>query len=346
MALPTSSVGQPAIKTALGTSESGTIALCLSNKVNKYSGTKPFRSSTAYFTYAELVAALKAANFGLDVQGDSTAAAALNRAAGGSEIWPYLKPQNTSSSPCRQGDFRGYNHQAPVPYSADVTANDGTTGLSNASFEFDVDQASGAEVLVSQMNAVKNGKWVLLWRVSGGSTSVVNGANVSSATFPFSLTVEGLGTQGTYEACAAILYNSKYYVVPNTYKTFQVAFVAPSLTLVWNVVEWNATKTEVSFEIAVQNSGNSAQQVAAHTITLRETSSTPQAGVQPSGSSPASFSSSAVTVPANQSVIVKTGKFTGITYDQTKQYFVTFAGAQFTYEYMAIEEPEEGPEDL
>ena len=225
-----------------------------------------------------------------------------------------------------------------------VTANDGTTGLSNASFEFDVDQASGAEVLVAQMNAIKNGKWVLLWRLSGGSTSVVNGANVSSATFPFSLTVDSIGTQGTYEACAAVLYNNTYYVIPNTYKTFQIAFVAPSLAVVWNVCEWNAAMTEVSFEVAIQNSGNSAQSVGAHTITLRETSSTPQAGVQPSGSSPASFTSNAATVPAGSTVVVKTGKFTGITYNQAKQYYVTFAGSQFTYEYTAIEEPEVGPE--
>ena len=345
MSLPTSAVGQQAIKTALGTSESGVIALCQSTKINKWSGTKPFRSSATSFTYAELVAALKAANYGLNIQGDSTAAAALNRAAGSSEIWPYLRPQGTSGSPYRQGDFRGYNHSAPVPYSAAVTANNGTTGLSNASFEFDVDQASGAEVLAAQMTAVKNGKWVLLWRISGGSTSVVNGANVSSASYPFSLTVEALGAQGTYEACAAILYNNTYYVVPNTYKTFQIAFVAPSLTLVWNVVEWNALKTEVSFEVAVRNNGNSAQQVMAHTITLRETLSVPQTGIQPSGSSPASFTSSAVTVPAKSTVIVKTGKFTGITYNQARQYFVTFSGPQFTYEYTAIDEPEEGSEN-
>lgn len=344
MALPQSSLSQQAIKTALGTSETGVIALCQSSKTNKWSGTKPFRSSATSYTYSELVAALKAANYGLNVQGDSTAAAALNRAAGSSEIWPHLKPQNTSSSPCRQGDFRGYNHQAPVPYSSSVTANDGTTGLSNASFEFDVDQASGAEVLAAQMNAIKNGKWVLLWRLSGGSTSVVNGANVSSATFPFSLTVDSIGTQGTYEACAAVLYNNTYYVIPNTYKTFQIAFVAPSLAVVWNVCEWNAAMTEVSFEVAIQNSGNSAQSVGAHTITLRETSSTPQAGVQPSGSSPASFTSNAATVPAGSTVVVKTGKFTGITYNQAKQYYVTFAGSQFTYEYTAIEEPEVGPE--
>ena len=141
----------------------------LSAKVNKWSGTKPFRSSAESYTYAELVAALKAANYGLNIQGDSTPAAALNRAAGNDEIWPYLKPQNTANSPCRQGDFRGYNHDAPVPYSSSASANNGTRGLSNGSFEFTVDQASGAEVLAAQMNAIKNGKWVLLWRVAGGS---------------------------------------------------------------------------------------------------------------------------------------------------------------------------------
>lgn len=338
MALPTSSVSQQAIKTTLGTTETGAIALCLSAKVNKWSGTKPFRSSAESYTYAELVAALKAANYGLNIQGDSTPAAALNRAAGNDEIWPYLKPQNTANSPCRQGDFRGYNHDAPVPYSSSASANNGTRGLSNGSFEFTVDQASGAEVLAAQMNAIKNGKWVLLWRVTGGSANVVNGANVSSATFPFDLAVQDLGTEGTYEACAAVLYNGTYYVIPNTYKTFRIEFLAPALAVSWNVVQWNAAMTEVTFEIAIRNSGNAAMSVGAHTITLRETTTTPQAGVQPSGSSPASFTSNAVTVPAGSSVVVKTGTFTGITYNAAKQYFVTFAGPQFAFEYMAIEE--------
>ncbi len=344
MALSTSYVSQEALKTTLGTTETGAIALCLSAKVNKWSGTKPFRSSAESYTYAALVAALKAANYGLNVQGDSTPAAALNRAAGNDEIWPYLKPQNTANSPCRQGDFRGYNHDAPVPYSSSASANNGTRGLSNGSFEFTVDQASGAEVLAAQMNAIKNGKWVLLWRVTGGSANVVNGANVSSATFPFDLAVQDLGTEGTYEACAAVLYNGTYYVIPNTYKTFRIEFLAPALAVSWNVVEWNAAMTEVSFEIAILNSSNSAQQFAAHTVTLRETTSTPQAGVQPTGSSPASFTTTAVTVPANGSAVIKTGKFTGITYNQSKQYYVILSGTQITYEYTAIEEPE--PEEI
>jgi hypothetical protein len=344
MALSTSSVSVGTVKTALGTSENGVIALCKSNKCNKWSGTKPFQSSTSRFTYSELVAALKAANFGLTMTGYSTAAAALAAAAGGSELWPHAKPAGTSSQPCRLGDYRGYNHNAPVPYSSGVTPVPGTTGSANAAFEFDVDQASGAEVLASQANAIKNGKWVLLWRKTTGTAASVNGANVSSATFPFSLTVQDLADAGTYEACAAIYANSQYYPVPNTYKSFQITFVAPSLAVAWNVCAWNAAMTEVSFEIAILNSSNSAQQFAAHTVTLRETTGTPQSGVQPSGSSPASFTTTAVTVPANGSAVIKTGKFTGITYNQNKQYYVILSGTQITYEYTAIEEPE--PEEI
>ena len=62
--------------------------------------------------------------------------------------------------------------------------------------------------------------------------------------------------------------------------------------------------------------------------------------MQPTGSSPASFTTTAVTVPANGSAVIKTGKFTGITYNQNKQYYVILSGTQITYEYTAIEEPE------
>lgn len=340
MALPTSSIGQQAIKTALGTSETGVLNLCRSAKINKWAGRKPFRSSAEKYTYSELVAALKAANFGLQVTGYSSAAAALDAAAGTSELWPYLRPQATQSSPCRQGDFRGYEHTAPVPYNSAVTSLPGTTGSANASFEVDIDQASGAEVLVGQMAALQSGKWVMLWRKTNGSTTVVNGANVSSASYPFSLTVQDLAEAGTYEVCAAVYANSQYYPVPNTYKSFQVTFIAPSLTVQWNICTWNAAMTEVEFEIAIRNSGAGAQQISAHTVTLRETSSTPQAGVQPSGSSPASFTTNAVSVPANSAVVIKSGKFTGITYNAAKAYFVILSGLQISYEYNAIEEPD------
>ncbi len=347
MALPTSSISISAVKTALGTSENGVIALCKSNKCNKWSGTKPFQSSTFQFTYAELVAALKAANFGLTMTGYNTAKLALDAAAGSGELWPHAKPAGTSSQPCRLGDYRGYNHNAPVPYSSSVNPTSGTTGSANASFEMIVNQASGAEVLASQANAIKNGQWKILWRRSGETTTnVVNGSNVSSATFPFDKIVQDLADAGTYEACAAIYANSQYYPVPNTYKSFQITFVAPSLTVAWLVSTWNAARTEVNFEVAILNNSNSEQQFAAHMVTLRETTATPQEGWQPDNSSPAYFNTTAVTVPANGSATIKSGKFTGITYNANHQYFLVLSGTQITYDYVGVEDEDPEPEEL
>lgn len=344
MALSTSYASQQEIKTALGESASGVIALCLSTKINKFAGRKPFRSNATSYTYSELTNALKAANFGLSLAGYSSAASALNLAAGGTELWQYLRPQNTSSSPCRQGDFRGYNHAAPVPYSAYVGVTDITQGSSNGAFELEITQASGAEVTVSQMGSFSGGKWVCLWRPTGGSTSVEQGANITTSNNPVTITVEGLGTAGTYECCAAILVNGQYYPVPNTYKTFTLSVLPIPLEVAWLVCEWNAAFTEVSFEIGIKNNRSYAQTVGALTITLRETSGfDPSGGVQPSGSSPASFSSTSTSVPANSTSTVKTGKFTGITYDQSKNYFVcvmSSSGSQIPFQYNAIEEPE------
>lgn len=345
MALSTSSVTVNQVKTALGSSDSAVIALCKSGKTNKWSGTKPFKSSADKYTYAQLVAALKAANFGLSLTGKSTAAQALNLAAGSSELWPHEKPPGTSSYPCRLGDFRGYNHSAPVPYSATVSPNPITTGESNGSFEVEIVQDSNAEVIVSQMPTFSGGKWVCLWRPSGGSTSVANGSNVSSASFPLPevFTVEGLSTEGTYECCAAILVNGLYYAVPNTYKTFTISVLPKPLILSWSVCEWNEAFTEISFEIAVQNNRSGAQTLNPLTITLRETtpSGSPASGNQPSGSSPAYFTSDSVSVPGNGTVTVKTGKFTGITYDSSKVYYVcamSTSGSQMPFQYTVPEE--------
>ncbi len=305
MALPTSSISQQAIKTALGTTESGVIALCQSAKINKWSGRKPFRSAADRYTYAELVAALKSANFGLQITGYSTAAAALNAAAGSSELWPYLRPLATQSSPCRQGDFRGYNHYAPVPYSSVVTANPGLSGYMNASFEVDVDQASGAEVIAKDMGTLSAGKWVILWRKSGGSTSVVQGDSVASATFPFSLNETEVTSAGTYEVCAAILANGLYYAVPDTYKTFQITIEtnAANYYKMWCsvscfLVQVDSTHYRIYTRMEISN-GNATAQNTSWNIIIEDTVNSNSYNYQ---------SSAATSVPAGGSVVFTPGQ--------------------------------------
>jgi len=215
MALPISALSQSAIKTALVETSYGVKYLCQSTKINKWAAFKPFQSSdTSYASSVQLETALKAADYGLSVVGYTTAAGALDIAAGSTEIWPHAKPLATVASPCRQGDFRGYNHSAVVPYSS--TASPGTS-----TFTFSITKSSSAEILAENMATIKNGTWVILYRLGAGTTSVLTGSAVSSATFPFALSASGLAA-GTYGACAAISYSGNYYPVPNTYKTFTV----------------------------------------------------------------------------------------------------------------------------
>lgn len=305
MALSTSSVTVNQVKTALGSSDSAVIALCKSGKTNKWSGTKPFKSSADKYTYAQLVAALKASNFGLSLTGKSTAAQALNLAAGSSELWPHEKPPGTSSYPCRLGDFRGYNHSAPVPYSSVVTANPGLSGYMNASFEVDVDQASGAEVIAKDMGTLSAGKWVILWRKSGGSTSVVQGDSVASATFPFSLNETEVTSAGTYEVCAAILANGLYYAVPNTYKTFQITIEtnAANYYKMWCsvscfLVQVDSTHYRIYTRMEISN-GNATAQNTSWNIIIEDTVNSNSYNYQ---------SSAATSVPAGGSVVFTPGQ--------------------------------------
>ena len=213
------------VKTALGESSSSLITLCKSNKVNRFSATKPFRyQADTFATYAALLAASKQANYGLEPNECSSAAAALNLAAGNAELWPWNRPPGTASMPCRLGDFRGYNHSAPVPYLSYAEAENGLAGYYDASFRFQISQAAGAEVLASEMLKFQNASWVILYRKLGGSTSVEQVGRLSSITLPAANRVSGISASGVYEACAAIYREGAgvYYPVPNTYKKFAV----------------------------------------------------------------------------------------------------------------------------
>lgn len=270
MALPTSSISISAVKTALGTTETGVIALCQSNKCNKWSGVKPFRSSVMQFTYEDLVAALKNADHGLVPNECQSAAAALDLAAGNTEIWPYEKPLGTAASPCRLGDFRGYDHGAPVPYNASVETTKGLTGYYNPSFDYILSQSPGAGIIASEMGTLKTGKWIIIWRkLNASSANEIDGSrSVSSTSLPIHVSASPT-QEGTYEACAAILRTGAgiYYPIPNSYRRFAIeitsdiaAYLKLAITVECFMIETNPgnDKWKVYMRVSVKNIGDSS----------------------------------------------------------------------------------------
>lgn len=107
MALPTTGISTSLVGTTLGISSRNVGTLCTHTKVNRWSKWKPINhTSVTGLTEAQFLA-LK---YGINISElASTVGTTYNSAN-----WVYNKP--TSISPKRLGDFRTYEHTAPVPF--------------------------------------------------------------------------------------------------------------------------------------------------------------------------------------------------------------------------------------
>ena len=241
MALSTTTVKVSEVKTALGTTKNSVLDLCKNNleagkSINKWSAHKPFQNSTTYFSYNDLTNALQTANYGLRVVAKTLSSALSDcnpSSANYSSLWEYLKPDGTSSKPCRLGDFRGYENSAPIPYSSSVTVTDGVVNTnqyngSDASYSFTLQQASNADIKVKDMT-IKSGTWGVIVKKDSGAAQWVT-ANISAESIltndqiDVENTIAGHTTIATYnmQMCAAVKVGTSYYPIPNTFQQFTV----------------------------------------------------------------------------------------------------------------------------
>ena len=121
MALPTSNITTGLVKNAIGASTNDVGGLCVHPSVNKWSKRKPINHSSVVGLTEAQFSALK---YGINIMElFGTVGSAYNSAN-----WAYNKP--SSLNPKRIGDFRSYEHTAPVP----LLQNHGTTEIVFAKF--------------------------------------------------------------------------------------------------------------------------------------------------------------------------------------------------------------------
>lgn len=121
MALPNSNISTSLVKTTIGASTNDVGALCTHPSVNKWSKYKPVNSTSITGLTPQQFANLK---YGINIMElFGTVGSAYNSAN-----WAYNKP--SSLNPKRIGDFRSYEHTAPVP----LLQNHGTGEIVFAKF--------------------------------------------------------------------------------------------------------------------------------------------------------------------------------------------------------------------
>lgn len=101
--------------------------LCRSSRINKWSNFKPVSHPTLHPTLAQLPQVMKDANYGLAaVEMPQIVASALGGSSPTLQVptpseWQYSSPTGYAASPCRIGDFRGYDPTAkPFIYGSSV----------------------------------------------------------------------------------------------------------------------------------------------------------------------------------------------------------------------------------
>lgn len=274
MALSTTSIKTSDVKTAIGASSNSTITLCKAN-VNKWSAHKPFRSSAGKYTYAELTAALKLADYGLDVASGrkTTPKLALDAAAGNAELWPHLKPLGTAASPCRLGDFRGYNPSAPVPFSASVTPANGIASTSvTPSFAAEADVVTGSDMVVADFATFTRTAhifWCVLYRkVNATTTSVIMGGNVANNPSGYGFDNPTGLTPGDYEMCMALYSDDDggYWPLPGTYRTVSLRNMTveeyTGIFVTFEAYCIQGAKDHLHIRLSIRNTNSASRSVA------------------------------------------------------------------------------------
>ena len=100
------------VKQTLGVAETNLGGLCTSENVNPWSVWKPISSKEATLTRA----IIKSADYGLSMLNATTAESLLRQVQENNNMgYVYNKPTGNNYSPYRLGDFRNYNHKAPIP---------------------------------------------------------------------------------------------------------------------------------------------------------------------------------------------------------------------------------------
>lgn len=100
------------VKQTLGVAETNLGGLCTSENVNPWSVWKPISSKEATLTRA----IIKSADYGVSMLNATTAESLLRQVQENNNMgYVYNKPTGNNYSPYRLGDFRNYNHKAPIP---------------------------------------------------------------------------------------------------------------------------------------------------------------------------------------------------------------------------------------
>lgn len=116
--LPTTNISTTLVANTLGTSSRDVGTLCTSDRINKWSKYKP----TRYSAIAPTMDQFWKANDGYCGFDLTTARISNATDVDGmvNNVWTYLPPRGGEDEPYRLGDFRGYEHNATVQYSARV----------------------------------------------------------------------------------------------------------------------------------------------------------------------------------------------------------------------------------
>ena len=148
MALGIENISTDLVGTTLGTSSRDVGTLCKHSAVNKWSKWKPVHFDTVTgITLEDLISI----NCGFQID-SQIGIDNLDKLSS----WIYFPPMGGVSSPFRLGDFRGYNHSAPIPFELTMRNNvNGTNllvlqpsdlGYSSSSYEVRLRYAVGRDI--------------------------------------------------------------------------------------------------------------------------------------------------------------------------------------------------------
>ena len=137
MALGSTGITTSLVGNAIGSSSRNVGALCSSSLINEWSKWKPISSNVGTMTLAEL----KNRNYGISILSANTPDSLVTQIKNNSNLgYKYNKPIGGANSPYRLGDFRNYDHSAPMPVGASYKNGDsvnisGVTSSNHASYE-------------------------------------------------------------------------------------------------------------------------------------------------------------------------------------------------------------------
>lgn len=137
MALGSTGITTSLVGNAIGSSSRNVGALCSSSLINEWSKWKPISSNVGTMTLAEL----KNRNYGIEILTQNNANSLVTSIKNNGNLgYKYNKPIGGANSPYRLGDFRNYDHSAPMPVGTSYKNNEtvnigGVTSSNHGSYE-------------------------------------------------------------------------------------------------------------------------------------------------------------------------------------------------------------------